>query len=382
MLIFGDQLPKIPNQKHLFSIPENITYLNCAYMAPQMKHISDIGYESVRGKESPWVLTPNDFFESSEQVRALFAQIINSTPDDVAIIPSVSYGMAIATKNLRVQKGHSILVLEGQFPSNVYPWIEKAKESNAELVTIQTPKNGDWTNSIINEINDKTDIVAISHNHWTDGSHIDLKKVRNTCDQYNSILIIDATQSLGAKPFNVKKYKPDFLITAGYKWLLGPYSLGYMYVDPKHQNGDPLEYNWLNKAESENFAELVNYKDHYQSGARRFDMGERSQFATIRMSKAALKQIIDWGVENISESLEALTSYIAEKARNKGLSVHEKQFRSPHLIGIQVGSEIPSKTIEALSKNQIHVSARGTKIRIAPHLYNDKNDIDTLFHYL
>jgi len=134
----------IPCQKHLFNIPDDITYLNCAYLSPQLRSVSEAGQIGAARKEHPWQVTPDDFFSETETPRGLFAGIIGSEPDDIAIIPAVSYGMSIVAKNVTVRKNDAIVVLEDQFPSNIYPWRELAKEKGAKVNIVLRPENGDF----------------------------------------------------------------------------------------------------------------------------------------------------------------------------------------------------------------------------------------------
>jgi len=372
----------IPNQKQLFNIPNDVTYLNCAYMGPQLKSVSEAGKTSLTKKEQPWTLEVPDFFDPPEKLKSLYARIINAVSDQIALIPSVSYGIETAVKNTSINTGSNIVVLAEQFPSNIYSWQEIAKRKKAQIITVDRPRNGDWTKVILLAINEKTDVVALPQAHWTDGSVIDLMQIRERCDEVNAALIIDGTQSVGACPFDVQKFKPDFLITAAYKWLLGPYSLGYLYADPKYHNGTPLEYNWMPRKGSRDFSRLVNYTDEFEAGACRFDMGEKSNFVLLPMAIKALEQILDWGVGDINTTLSKLTSYAESEAVKLGLSVTPIPKRVGHLMGLRFKSGIPQDLIQKLKGEKIFVSVRGNSIRVAPHLYNDKSDFDRLFEVI
>ncbi|MGD9182964.1 MAG: aminotransferase class V-fold PLP-dependent enzyme [Desulfobacterales bacterium] len=372
----------IPDQKHLFNIPEDITYLNCAYLSPQLRSVTAAGHKSVSGKENPWLLTPPDFFALTEQTRSLFAELIEARADDIAFIPAVSYGVSVAAMNVKVEENQVVVVLEDQFPSNVYAWRELVREKAAELKTVGRPEDDDWTETVLNQIDENTAVVAVANCHWTDGSIIDLVKLGQRCKEIKAALVIDATQSLGALPFSVSEVQPDFVIAAGYKWLLGPYSLGYMYVKPDYHDGVPLEHNWINRKDSEDFAGLVNYRDDFQTGARRFDVGERSNFALMPMAYAALKQIWDWQVPEIASTLTKMTAEIAHRATALGLNVAPPHLRAGHLLGIRFPEGVPTDLVERLSYNQIYVSVRGNSIRISPHLYNTEHDIEKLFKTL
>jgi selenocysteine lyase/cysteine desulfurase len=372
----------IPSQKHLFNIPEEITYLNCAYLSPQLRSVTQAGLNAVSSKEKPWLLTPPDFFTLTEETRCLFADLIEARPNDIAIIPAVSYGISVAALNVKLEADQTVVVLEDQFPSNVYSWRERVKKKGAKLKTVARPPDDDWTAALLDHIDKNTAVVAVAGCHWTDGCIIDLAKVGQRCREMNAALVIDATQSLGALPFSVSEVQPDFLIAASYKWLLGPYSLGFMYVDPHYHNGVPLEHNWINRKHSEDFAGLVNYRDDFQAGARRFDVGERSNFALMPMALAALKQILDWQVSEIATTLTTMTAEIAQRATALGLNVAPPHLRAGHLLGIRFPEGVPDELIDRLAQNKIYVSVRGNSIRISPHLYNTKEDIDKLFSTL
>lgn len=373
---------KLPLQKHLFDIPDEVTFLNHAFFSPQLRAMTEIGLQSVRAKSSPWNYTPQHWFEDGETLRGLIAQVVGVASDDMAIIPSVSYGMAIAAKNITVRSDQNIVVLHEEFPSNYYAWYYKAKDCGAALRVVHRTNKLNWTEAICENIDEKTAVVAVPNCHWTDGARIDLERVSQKARSAKAALVIDASQSLGAFPIPIEKIRPDFLISVGYKWLLGPYSLGYLYVDLKWQEGTPIEYSWLNRFGSENFSRLIEYTDKFRQGARRYDMGEFSNFINVPMAIAGLRQIITWEVSAISESLLDLTSYAAQCAHSLGWVTTFDSERIPHLLGIRHATSMPSDIGQKLSENKIYVSIRGNAIRVAPYLYNQKSDMDRLFEVL
>ena len=171
-------------------------------------------------------------------------------------------------------------------------------------------------------------------------------------------------------------------MTTSHKWLLGPYSLGFCYVAPKWHGGVALEENWIARAGSENFARLVDYRDEYQPGARRFDQGEVSNFILTPIAVAALNQLLDWTVEATAETLRAKTDDIAGRALDMGFEVPPEHVRSPHLIGVKKTGGFGDDLPERLGMEQVFVSVRGESVRIAPHLYNTDEDIRRLFSVL
>ncbi|WP_288902600.1 aminotransferase class V-fold PLP-dependent enzyme [uncultured Sneathiella sp.] len=368
----------IPSQRHLFDIPDDIAYFNCAYMGPLTKTARAAGHGGIDRKSLPWTVAPSDFFTESEQARGLFATLVGTAADNIAIIPSASYGLAIAARNIPLEKGDKILLLEDQFPSNVYCWQQRARETGAEIVTLKSPADHDWTNVVLAAIDEKVAVAALPHNHWTDGALLDLKKIDAALRAKGAKLVLDVTQSLGALPFAIEEVKPDFLIAAAYKWLLGPYSLGFMYVAPTHQDGVPIEYNWLNRKGSEDFAGLVEYVDTYQQGARRFDMGERANFALMPIAVAALEQLLDWGITDIQETLTQKTRDIAARCADLGLTSLPDDIRAGHFLGLRRDGGLPKDILERLRTEDIHVSVRGSSMRITPHLFNNEADSDKL----
>ena len=368
----------IPSQKHLFDIPDKITYLNCAFISPQLQSVKEAGIRGVSGKSSPWELMPQDFFTQSEHCRSLFAKTLGTDKECVSFIPSASYGIAVAAENLNLKSGDEVVVLSEQFPSNYYMWKHKADLAGACIRTV--PKtNGDVTAAVLDTITEKTAIAAIPNYHWADGTLVDIQAVSKRCCEMGAALVLDLSQSAGVMPIDFNSVNPDFVITVGYKWLLGPYSFGYMIVNKKHREGQPLEYNWIARENSEDFSDLVLYRDSFQPGARKFDVGERSNFVLMPMAIAALKQISEWGINNIGNSLSHFTDEIASRALELGLTVLNKKERAPHILGIQFQNGVPHRLADNLQRENIYVSIRGNSIRIAPYLYNTNKDIDRLF---
>jgi selenocysteine lyase/cysteine desulfurase len=373
----------IPPARELFAIPAGVTYLNCANMAPQLRSITAAGIDAVRAKATPWTLSAPEWFSGAEKLRDLAAKVMGVDTEGVALVPSASYGIATAAANLPFTSGQTIVVLDQEFPSNVYAWRELAKKENGSVLTVKREAGENWTDALLREIDHKTAIVAVPHCHWTDGSKVDLELVGDRTRAVGAGLVIDASQSLGASILDLERVKPDFLTAVGYKWLLGPYGLGYLYVAPKwRESGIPFEQSWLTRAGSEDFARLVDYTDEYRAGARRFDMGEFPQFVLAPMAIAALTQILAWGVGRIQATLSVLTERLAQLAAEFNYSVLPAAERSAHMIGIRPRRAIPAKLARALKEANVFVSIRGDAIRVAPHLYNESKDIDRLFEVL
>jgi selenocysteine lyase/cysteine desulfurase len=195
--------------------------------------------------------------------------------------------------------------------------------------------------------------------------------------------VIDGTQSVGALPIDVQEIKADALICAGYKWLMGPYSMTLGYLGPRLQDGIPLEEGWIVRKDSEDFSGLVDYKNDYQPGAVRFDVGERSNFVLVPMMIEALKQILQWGPENIQAYCQQLTANLERDLPNHGYQIEDPEWRAGHMFGIRLPASVSLKKLQQqLDEHNIHVSVRGSAVRISPNVYNDERDIEVLSNVL
>src|SRR5262249_27402560 len=350
-----DQALLLPSQRHLFDIPDDVAFFNCAYISPLPKASLAAGERGLRRKSRPWAIAAADFFTASERVRGLFAGLINADAGDIAFAPSVSYAMAQAAHNIPLRKTQSIVTLAEQFPSNVYPWMDLAERSGAAFVSVPRPGDDDWTSALLSHIDAATGIVAVPHCHWADGGLIDLEAVGAACRRVGAALCVDGTQSVGALPFDVKRVDPDFLAVASYKWLLGPYSLGFLYVAPRRQQCRPIEHNWTARRNAEDFANLVNYQREFQPGARRFDVGEPSTFGLRPGVQASPALLAEWPAPRVFATLRPRTAAIAERARMElGLDSAPVDRRAGHYLGLRFGGGVPPDLPARLAANNVY----------------------------
>lgn len=373
------------NQQHLFDLSEEITYLNGAYMSPQLKSITDIGISAVQRKAQPYEILPEDFFSQREVLKKRFASLINA-PDhhNTAIIPSVSYGIANAAHNVPLQKGDEIILVDEQFPSNVYIWQEVAKKNNAIIKIVYPPKEFNnrgkkWNQYILDAISKNTAVIALPHVHWADGTLFDLHAIREKTTAVNAMMVIDGTQSIGALPFSVEDIQPDALVCGGYKWLLGPYSIGMAYYSDAFSNGTPIEHNWMNRHNSEDFSGLTNYQDQYKEKAARYSVGESSNFILTPMLIKAIEQLIEWQPKNIQEYTKNISKATIDKLRTVDCFIEEDNYRAHHLFGIYLPEHLSLEKIKAnLKKEDVFVSYRGNAIRVSCNVYNSEKDFEKL----
>ena len=191
--------------------------------------------------------------------------------------------------------------------------------------------------------------------------------------------MVDVCQAAGAVPLDVGRIDPDFVVGAVYKWLLGPYSLGYLWAAPRHRDGEPIEFNWITRAGSEDFAALVDYGNEYGPGARRFDTGEVSNFVGVAVANAAMDYLAGHPPAEVAQHGRNLTTRILEEAAELGFRVPPADVRSPHLVGFGLPDRLEPGAVAAhLAERQVHVSVRGASVRISVHLWNTQDDVDRL----
>jgi len=376
-------MQELSQQANKFDLSPNIHYLNGAYMSPQLKSVTRVGAESVGKKAKPYEITGSDFFENTELIRAEYSKLIsNPDPNRVVLIPSVSYGMATITKNINLQNKEVVIVGE-QFPSNVYPWMTATKEQGGRLIIIDPPgivehRGNIWNEKILQAIGANTAVVALPQAHWADGTLFDLTAIRKRTLDVGALLIIDGTQTVGAYPIDIDELKPDALICAGYKWLLGPYGLGLAYYGEYFDNANPLEENWINRLNSEDFDGLVAYEESYQNGSLRFEVGEHSSFVLVPMLLEGLKQLNDWRPERIQAYCKSIVHEPIKLLKDEGFWIEDEALRTDHLFGIRHQSMPIDSIKQVFAEKNIFVSYRGDAIRVAPYVHNSVNDLNVL----
>ena len=375
-------------QREAFSLPDDVHYLNCAYFGPLPKATEEAGIAGVLQKRAPMLVHPEDFFTNSGRAREGFARLVGaSDPNRIAILPSASYGVAVAARNIPVGQGQNIVLLHEQFPGNVYAWRRKAAESGAQLRTIAPPEGANrgsaWNERLLEAIDGDTAVVTVPHIHWTDGTIFDLVAVGARARDVGAAFVVDGTQSVGALPFDVEEVRPDALIVAAYKWLLGPYSICTAYFGSRFDDGIPLEETWISRERSDDFQHLVDYESTYQPGAIRYDVGERSNFILVPMLVASLGLVLEWTPAGVQDYCRRLSETLIREAVDIGFSLEEDEWRAAHLFGLRMPEGLKLTALKAeLEARKIFVSLRGSALRVSPHLYNDEDDVGALVEAL
>jgi selenocysteine lyase/cysteine desulfurase len=360
-----------------FDIPAEIAYFNCAAISPLVHGAREAAEAALRRRAQPWRIGLEAWYEETEARRSLFAELMGCDVQGVALTPSSSYGLAVAANNLGANPGQRILVLADEFPSGIYTWRAFAKRTGAEMLTVTRRAGESWTEAVLAATDERVAIVSVPNVHWTDGALIELPVIAQRTREIGARLVIDASQSASVIPIDFSAVQPDFLVTVGYKWMMGPYGLSYLWVAERHRGGAPLEENWMPRAGSEDFSRLVDYQEEYRPGAQRFDMGHRAAFELTPAANVALKQLLAWRADGLEARLRERTDAVAAAARDLGLRL-TSDARGPHLMGVALPAGAAKRASDIFKAANVHLSFRGDAIRIAPHLYNTSDDIARL----
>lgn len=366
-------------QKHLFDLPDGVVYMNCAAQGPAPLAARDAGRRAVDRKARPWEPERQKLGAEMARARALFAGFVGATAQDIALTGATSYAMAVAAANVRIEPGRTIVMIEGQFPSNYYIWQRVAARDGGRVVIVPRPSDGDWAVAILERIGSDTGLVALPNVHWTDGSLIDLEPIVDAVHAHGSILVIDATQSIGVVPFDVGRIDPDFVACSTYKWLLSPDQAGYLYVAPRRQQGEPIEHNHATRIGDSPMTLSPGYGDRFTVGAQRFDQGTADAMIDVPIAVASMEQIAAWGVGAIAATMEPLVDAIADQAQARGWRVPPKAHRAPHFIGMALPQTPRLDLADRLAADGVHVSLRDGRVRVSPYVFNDLSDVEALF---
>ena len=206
-----------------------------------MNAFHEAGLNGLNRKYHPWTIINSETPTEVETLRGLFGKLVNAQPDDIAIINSTSYGVAVMANNISVESSQEIVIITDQFPSNVFSWRYLANQKAANIKVVPRPRDGDWTSNILENIGANTAIAALPPCHWSDGTRLDLITIGAKCRKVGAALCVNATQTVGSMVMDMTKIRPDFMVASAYKWLLCAYTLAFLYVAPHRQNSEPFE---------------------------------------------------------------------------------------------------------------------------------------------
>jgi selenocysteine lyase/cysteine desulfurase len=356
----------------------DVLYLDCAARSPRLRAAQAAGLAALETSGRPWQAPSESPEAQLETLRGAIARLLDGDGDAVAAVPSASYGLATAAPNLPLDAGDAVLVLDGQFPSNLLPWQQRCAERGARLIGVRRGAGEDWTNAVLAalEAGPSPRIVALSQVRWDDGAQLDLDRIAPRVHAIGAALVLDLSQSLGALPADLARWRPDFVVAVGYKWLLGPLGLAWLWAAPRwRERGIAIEQHWSARDAGEGWRFPVDVVRPHRAGARRFDAGGLDDPLRLAMAGAGLAQVHAWGVPAIADALGERTRALDAALDAHGLSSWKTPGHAPHITALRPPAERLDAVFAAFGRERIVCTRRYGLLRIAPHLHVGAEDM-------
>jgi selenocysteine lyase/cysteine desulfurase len=371
---------EITQYRQLFPVHHHWIYLNHAGVAP----ISTLVAQAIQGVVQQAVdwgyIYGTEWMEKTEKIRAQAARWIGAQSEEVAFVKNTSHGISLIAQGLDLRPGDEIILSDAEFPSNVYPWM--ALEKKGVLLKKITEQGGELQiDQIAKLTTKKTKLVALSSVQYASGYRLPIQEVGSFCRKHNILFFVDAIQSLGAFPFHVKKENIDFMTADAHKWILGPEGIGILYVRKKLiEQIDPVLIGWHTVTDPFNFDQ---YHFTYSPTSTRFEEGSPSTFLIYGLG-AAIDLLLEAGIDRIEKRLIYLNDYLIEGLKELKIKITNSmnlKYRSG-IVAFQLPEDKTGKKLLELESHlfakKICVTTRRNSLRVSPHFYNTKEELDIL----
>lgn len=359
------------HRQRAFALPGDVLHLDAASRGPLLTAVQAVAHQAVDAMATPWQLPFDAWLHDIEQLRRLAAGLFDHDVDAVALLPSAAHGLATAARNLPLHRGDAVLLLDGQFPSNLLIWQRRCTEVGARIVAVPTTAGTVLTDAVLEAVEQTPAlrIVSLPHAYWLDGRQLDLDRISAAVQARGAALVLDLSQSLGVMPTDLSRWKPEFVVSIGHKWLLGPMGLAWLWVAPHWRtHGVPIEEHWIGRDAGSSWEFPVAQAPDYRQGARRFDAGGVADPLRIAMATTALQQVTAWQPARIATALGALTTQWDAALSARGLGHWCTPGHAPHLTALRP----PATQLDAVAKTFGEQGAictrRHGRLRIAPHV--------------
>lgn len=357
------------------------TYLDCAYHGPFPRVTVERIQQATDLKRNPARLKAHHFFDLPESVRRRLGWLVGADASEIALTNSATQGVGTVATGLGLQAGDEVVVAAGNFPSNLFTWIH-LRRLGVRVHVLKPSRGYVIPEDVEAVLSPRTRVVALDWVSYTTGVRIDLAALGELAHRQDALFVVDGTQGVGAVELDLRSLPVDALVVAAYKWLLGPYSTGFVYLSPRLLERLDLQVvNWLTVENSEDFDALPADQFTLPRTARVFDVPATANFLNLHALDASLEFIQGAGVRAVAKHCERLLDGLAEGVRRLGyrLSAAADPDRRSTILCFQADSLEKTATLEEkLSVNHVAVSLRHGMIRVSPYLYNREADIDRL----
>lgn len=374
-LISLDQAMSQP--RDCFVLPDANCYLNSAGQAPRLRSVQAAGEAALLRSALPWRVAMPDWLERPERVRASAATLLGVPTDCLALQGSVAYGMRLAADMLALRSEQTVLVLADEHPSNTAAWRAACERRGAHLRPLRRAAGQNWTDAVLAAVDHRCAVLALPVCHWHDGAQLDLARIAQHAKAVGAALVVDATQACGVLPIELAALDPDLLVAAGHKWMLGAPGLAYTYVAPRHHVAEPLEQYPFARIDGETLPAVDAEPLRYRAGARRFDSAGIYSSLCLAMAEPALKQLAHWDAEALRRRLADWQEALRSALQANGLGHCWRPADSPHISAVEVQGKASRLASQLLAEGFV-VAARGSALRVSPHVHSPLADAEAL----
>jgi selenocysteine lyase/cysteine desulfurase len=366
----------------LFPITERAIYLNHAAVSPPPNTTVAAVKAQLRDVSENGSLNYRKWVQVKETARRLTAEMIGARPEQIAFMRNTSDGLSTVANGLQWQPGDNVVTFRNEFPSNVYPWLRLRDAFGVEVRMCEEHGGRIDLAELINLIDSKTRVVALSQVQYASGFRADLERLGRAARARDALLVVDVIQAMGVVPTNVDAELIDVAAGAAHKWLLTPEGVGILYLsDRARERIEPTLVGWVSVPEPEDYS---NFDQGWNRGALAWETGT-GPTALIHGLEASLKLLSETGVDRIALHLEMLTDYLCERLRNRAYEIVSSRLpgEKSQIVCIRhQGRLAPMTLYSQLKRKNIIVAPRGERLRIAPHLYNTFEEIEELVRNL
>jgi len=363
--------------RKLFPITDHLVYLNCAATSPLARPVREAVEKCAHDQYSRSNLEFFDEWTACEgRVREKLARLVGCSSDEIALLGNTSDGLATVASGLSWSEADSVVTCNLEFPANVHPWLALQERYGVRVEIVPARDGRVLPEDVFAATDDSTRVVALSYVQWTAGFRMDLETIGQFCRERGIYFVVDAIQGLGALPFDVERFRVDFMSDGSYKYLLGPVSVGCFYCR-KGLLGDLRPSRVGHRSVLDGMS--LDYAFELWPSAQRFESGAMN-YLGLHGLDASLDIIGRAGVENIERHVLRLTDLLIDKLQEKGyrvVSSLQPKERSG-IVAFTHPSHGSKDVLQWLSDARIVVSPRAGAIRASTHLYKNEEDIERL----
>ncbi|HEY6944195.1 MAG TPA: aminotransferase class V-fold PLP-dependent enzyme [Candidatus Acidoferrum sp.] len=363
---------------------EDATYLNLAGQSPLPRASIRAVQAALEAKKFPHHKTDATYFEVPNRIRENIAKLIGGKPEEIALTSGASAGAAAVAYALEWQPGDEVIVAKGEFPLQYTTWKPMEEREGVKMRIVAPRGRFISADDLIAAMTPRTRVVSVSLVRYDDGSLLDAPRVAEACHRQSALLLLDVSQCCGAMPMDVHKLGADFLVCAGYKWLLSSFGTGFFWIKSEHlATVRPGPFYWMAVQGSDNFSAL-NFDDPKPApNAKRWDAPEWASYFNFNLAAmdTSVELVSRMGPERVAAHNRRLVDFMFErlpKDRCIPGSPLDAAQRGPYGCFSARSREKTAELYQRLRNENVIVSLREGNIRVSPHLYNTERDIDRL----